>query len=62
MVVLPAFALPMIRIRNRGQMLRISFALKAPCLTGRSLDDWVSLFAVDIAGEAEDCTVSVVRD
>ena len=61
-VVLPAFALPMMRIRNLGQAARISSALKAPCLTGSSLDDWASLYAVDMAGEAEECTVSVERD
>jgi len=62
MVVLPAFALPMMRIRNRGHSARIASTLKAPCLTGRSLDDWASLFAADMAGEAEECTVSVDRD
>ena len=59
MVVLPAFALPMMRIRNWGHSARISSALNAPCLTGRSLDDWASLFAVDIAGEREEGTVSM---
>ena len=59
MVVLPAFALPTMRIRNRGHSARIPFAFRAPCLTGRLLDDWASLFAVDIAGEGEECTVSM---
>jgi len=52
MVVLPAFALPMMRMRNRGQTRRISAASKAPCLSGgASLDDWASWFAVGMAGE-----------
>jgi len=57
MVVLPAFALPMMRIRNWGHSARIASALRAPCLTGRSLDGWASLFADAIAGEDEECTV-----
>ena len=59
MVVLPAFALPIIRIRNWGHSARICSALRAPCLTRRSLDDCDSLFAVDIEGEGEECTASV---
>ena len=47
------------RIRNRGHSARISSALKAPCLTERSLDEWASLFAVDIAGEGQECAVSM---
>ncbi len=58
MVVLPAFALPMMRTRNWGHSRRIAAASKAPCLNGGvSLDDWASLFATDMAGE-EKCTVS----
>jgi len=53
-VVFPAFALPMMRMRNWGHLPRISSALKAPCLNGRaSIDDWASLFVADIAGEDE---------
>ena len=60
MVVFPAFALPMMRIRNWGHSARMSSASKAPCLNGRaSLDDLSSLFAADIAGEAEECTASL---
>jgi len=49
------------RIRNWGHLARISSALKAPCLTGRSLDHSASWFAVDMAGGAEECTASVER-
>ena len=59
MVVLPEFALPMMRIRNRAHSSRISSALKAPCLTGGSPDDRASLFTVDIAGEGEECAVNM---
>ena len=60
MVVLPAFALPTMRIRNWGHSARIFSGRKAPCLTGRSLD-WAPFFADDIAGEGEgeECTVSM---
>ena len=52
MVVLPAFALPIMRIRNLGHSLRISAGPKAPSLNGRaSLDEWASWFSADMAGE-----------
>ena len=54
MVVLPAFALPMTRMRNWGHSWQISAGPKAPSLNGRaSLDEWTSWFSVDMAGEEE---------
>ena len=51
MVVLPAFALPMTRMRNWGHRRRISAGPKAPSLDGRTLlDDWLS---ADMGGEQE---------
>jgi len=56
MVVLPAFALPMTRMRNWGHWRWISSGPKAPSLNGRaSLDDWLT---ADMGGE-EKCTVSL---
>jgi len=56
MVVLPAFALPMTRMRNWGHRWQISSGPKAPSLNGRaSLDDWLS---ADM-GREEKCTVSL---
>jgi len=58
-VVLPAFALPMMRMRNLGHSRRIAAASKAPCLNGgTSLDDCASWLAVDMAGE-DKCTVGM---
>jgi len=54
MVVFPAFALPMMRMRNWGHSRRICSALKALCLNGRaSIDFCVFLFAGDMAEEDE---------
>ena len=49
MVVLPAFAFPMTRMRNWGHSRRISPGSKAPSLNGRaSLDEWASWFSADM--------------
>ena len=59
MVVLPAFALPMTRMRNWGHSRRISAGPKAPSLNGRALlGGLASWFSADMAGE-EKCAVSL---